>query len=259
MDSIENYSMRIDGYKRYKCEMCDYLAKQKKDMADHLLSKKHKINIETIGVTTCVADKSIPIPIKEENIILTVNTPPTCFAEKNSPPKTQLKGKTFLTTYCADAVKLDVSLPFDDRYARHIDFDDQDWGFFHTQNPNQFLLHIFMKLIKKEGGINKFFFRCADSSRKRFYYNDHNVGWTEDMLDLQLITFIRDLLTKYILNFLKPKAGETILARAMIYSLWGRTYESIEDSRNKSKKRADQEISECLDVLSRLLEINDCD
>ena len=246
-DSIEKYIIRIDGKKKYKCELCNYLASQKSNIESHINGKTHRSKFET-------APKSIPIPVNKENIILTVNTPP-----KNSPPKTQLKGKTFLSTYCADALKLDVSLPFNDRYARHIDFDDEDWGFFHTQNPNQFLLHIFMKLIKKEGGINKFFFRCADSSRKRFYYNDHNVGWTEDMLDLQLITFIRDLLTKYILNFLKPKAGETILARAMLYSLWGRTYESMEDSRNKSKKRADQEISECLDVLSRLLEINDSD
>ena len=251
-DSIENYIIRIDGKKKYKCELCDYLATQKSHIESHLNGKGHRTKFET-------KPKSIPIPVNKENINMIItcsadNTPP-----KNSPPKTGLKGKTFLSTYCADALKLDVSLPFNDRYARHIDFDDEDWGFFHTQNPNQFLLHIFMKLIKKEGGINKFFFRCTDSSRKRFYYNDHNVGWTEDMLDLQLITFIRDLLAKYILKFLKPKAGETILARAMLYSLWGRTYESIEDSRNKSKKRADQEISECLDFLFRLLEINDSD
>jgi len=247
-DKVENYIIRIDGKKKYNCELCNYITERKSNIESHINGKTHRSKYET-------KPKSIPIPVnKEENIIISVNTPP-----KNSPPKTGLKGKTYLTTYCADALKLDVSLPFDDRYARHIDFDDEDWGFFSTQNPNQFLLHIFMKLIKKEGGINKFFFRCTDSSRKRFYYNDHNVGWTEDMLDLQLITFIRDLLAKYILKFLKPKAGETILARAMLYSLWGRTYESIEDSRNKSKKRADQEISECLDFLSRLLEINDSD
>ena len=249
-DKVENYIIRIDGKKKYKCEICDYITERKSNIESHINGKTHRSKFET-------APKSIPIPIKEENINLIINTPP-----KNSPPKTQLKGKTYLSTYCAEAIKLDASVPYMERYARKVVFDQEDLDCFAIKSPNQFLLHMFMKLIKKEGGLDKFFFRCVDTSRKRFYYHDHNVGWTEDMLDLELIKFIRDLIANYLQKFVnggKSKAREETMARAMLYTFWGREYESIEDCRNKGKKKADQEISECLDFLSRLLDIKDCD
>jgi len=46
-DKVENYSVLVEGYKCYRCELCKYIATQKKHMADHLLTKKHKLAFET--------------------------------------------------------------------------------------------------------------------------------------------------------------------------------------------------------------------
>tara|TARA_R110000868_G_scaffold118449_1_gene314104 strand:+ start:1254 stop:1661 length:408 start_codon:yes stop_codon:yes gene_type:complete len=46
-DKVQNYAVLVEGYKCYRCELCKYIASQKKHMADHLLTKKHKLAFET--------------------------------------------------------------------------------------------------------------------------------------------------------------------------------------------------------------------
>lgn len=253
-DCIDNYTLRIDGYKRYKCEICDYLGKQRKDMADHILGKKHK---ELFNKKSAVSIP-IPIPVKEENINLIISP-------KNSPPKNKLKGKTFLSTYCADALKLDISLPYLERYGRQVVYDNDDiqkWGY---MKANEFLVHIFLKLIKKEGGINNFFLRCVDTNRKRFFYNDANVGWTEDLMNSVTICLIRQLLSNLngtaIDHYKKlgHSPSEKNNERCMLFMLWGRDRESMEESVYKSKKEGERELNEGLTLLSKLLQVEEDD
>ena len=251
-DNCDNYIIRVDGKKKYKCELCDYIANQKSHIEIHLNGKGHRSKY------TESKSKSIPIPIKEENINLIISP-------KNSPPKNKLKGKTFLSTYCADAIKLDTSLHFLERYGRQIKYDMEDiekWGY---MKANEFLVHIFIKLIKKESGINNFFLRCIDTNRKRFFYNDANVGWTEDLMNSVTISLVRDLFAN--LNctahdYYKSEgygANEKHIERQFVFMLWGRDRDSMEESVNKSKKEADRELNEGLTLLSKLLQLEEDD
>ena len=73
---------------------------------------------------------------------------------------------------------------------------------------NEFLVYIFLKLIKKEGGINNFFLRCVDTNRKRFFYNDANVGWTEDLMNSVTICLVTENQWKKAFINLKRKENE---------------------------------------------------
>lgn len=251
-DNCDNYVIRVDGKKKYKCELCDYIASQKSHIELHLNGKGHRSKY------TESKSKSIPIPVKEENINLIISP-------KNSPPKNKLKGKTFLSTYCADALKLDTSLPYLQRYGRQVVYDNDDiqkWGY---MKANEFLVHIFLKLIKKEGGINNFFLRCVDTNRKRFFYNDANVGWTEDLMNSVTICLIRQLLSNLngtAHNYYKDlgyKASEKHNERCFVFMLWGFERESMEESVYKSKKEAERELNEGLTLLSKLLQVEEDD
>ena len=251
-DNCDNYIIRVDGKKKYKCELCDYIANQKSHIELHLNGKGHRSKY------TGSKSKSIPIPVKEENINLIISP-------KNSPPKNKLKGKTFLSTYCADALKLDISLPYLERYGRQVVYDNEDiqkWGY---MKANEFLVYIFLKLIKKEGGINKFFLRCVDTNRKRFFYNDQNVGWTEDLMNSVTICLVRQLfsnLNTTAHNYYKDlgyKASEKHNERCFVFMLWGFERESMEESVYKSKKEAERELNEGLTLLSKLLQVEEED
>lgn len=248
-DNCDNYIVRIEGKKKYKCELCDYVASQKSHIETHLNGKGHRTKyIEN-------KSKSIPIPVKEENINLIISP-------KNSPPKNKLKGKTFLSTYCADALKLDISLPYLERYGRQVIYDNDDiqkWGY---MKPNEFIVHIFLKLIKNKG-INNFFLRCVDVNRKRFFYNDANIGWTEDLMNSVTICLVRQLFSNLngtALDYYKKlghRPSEKINERCMIFMLWGRDRESMEESFNKSIKEGERELNEGLTLLCKLLQIDE--
>jgi hypothetical protein len=244
-DDIDLYVIKCPSNdKKYKCELCEYECIARHHMKKHIISNKHIQKSNSIP-------KSIPIeiPIKQKN-----DSP------KNSPNE-KLKGKTFLSTLCSEATKYNVSLPFNERYEKQVIFDEEDlkkWG---CLNPNDYLIHIFNKMILKEGGINNFFFRCVDENRKRFYYNDSNIGWTEDLLNFNLIRFIRNLFANLnhsaYVNYTNKggKPNENFLNKQMIYMFWGIERESSEDSINKSKKQASYELNEAIELLTRMLEI----
>lgn len=257
-DLTENYATKIDGYKRYKCELCDYMASQKKDMSDHLLRKKHRENYKNKQNVIIPATAPIQIiqPINE-NINLVINS------ITGSPPKTKLKGKTFLSTNCADSIKIDTTLPYLDHYARTLNITEQDISKWRTSDTNQLILHYFNNIIKKIG-INDFPIRCVDKSRKRFYYNDLNVGWTEDILNEQTLKFVRHIIGNinltainlYHSNDLDIKL-EMLNEIIMKHTFWSLPCDSLEETINKSQKKADHEKSECLYVLSEILKVDD--
>ena len=60
-DKVENYAVLVEGFKCYKCELCDYLASQKSNIQSHMNGKAHKIKFETKSNYE-TKSKSIPIP-----------------------------------------------------------------------------------------------------------------------------------------------------------------------------------------------------
>lgn len=261
-DLIKNYLIYVDGYKRYRCEMCDYVATQKTHIIYHLCSKKHMENLksklpnkEIEILNPIIYEPSIPIKI---NNIKIVEEPVI-----NSPPKNKLKGKTFLTSYCCNALTIDTSLSSMEHWIRNIDITDDDKDKWQIKTPNDFILYFFMKLIK-EIGINNFPFRCVDNSRKRFYYNDAVMGWIEDIGNIEIIKLIKNLFCSVNLNSIQLyNAGylemelERLNEIILIYSFWGESRVSVEETLNKTSKRAEIEKVEALNVLSQLLRIND--
>ena len=198
-DLVDNYAIQLNGYKRYKCELCDYITSQKKDISEHILRKKHRenykikhnITLKTTPTPPPILIKSTtPIPINDNdnNINLVISS------IGSSPPKNKLKGKTFLSMYCNEAIKIDTSLPYLDHFVRNLELNDNDISKFRCFETNEYLLYFFNKLIK-EFGINNLPIRCVDKNRKRFFYNDFNIGWTEDILNEQTLKFIRHIIS----------------------------------------------------------------
>ena len=59
-DKVENYFIKIDGKKKYKCEICDYITERKSNIESHINGKGHRTKYET--KSNYETSKSIPIP-----------------------------------------------------------------------------------------------------------------------------------------------------------------------------------------------------
>lgn len=260
-DSVENYALKIDGYKRYRCDSCDYIALQKKVMSDHLCSKKHRDNLKIKSSIPVIMKVAIsePIQIINNNIINEERI-------NNSPPKNKLKGKTYLSKNCSNALSIDTSIHFLEHWGRQLELTVEDIEKRTANDPNQFILYYFMKL-KNEIGINNFPFRCLDVNRRKIYYNDIATGWTEDIGHLQTLKLIRNIFSNTILtaayyhkcNELNINQDDTTETNVK-YIHWGYDRKSNQEpSQNKSKKQAEQEIIEALDFICQLFQVEEED
>ena len=180
---------------------------------------------------------------------------------KNSPPKGKLKGKTYLSSYCNNAVKIDTTtVPWGRTFEITLD-DIKRWI---VMTPNQYIEYFFLKLIK-EIGVDKFPFRCLDKARLKFYYNDINLGWIEDVGNAELHKLIRAVLGKTThLGFVKRKTTYDIddeitmenLTNVMyLYNCWALPVTSIQEpERNKTEGGAKKENVSALSFLADLLD-----
>ena len=245
-DNVENYLVLVDGKKTYTCSLCEYTTKKISDMKTHISSKKHIAKI----ITRPAEPISVPVRIPEvaEPLI-------------NTPPKGILKGKTYLSKYCTDAVKIDTTnVPWGRTFEITLD-DIKRWI---VMTPNQYIEYFFLKLIK-EIGVDKFPFRCLDKARLKFYYNDINLGWIEDVGDAELHKLIRAVLGKTThLGFVKRKTTYDIddeitmenLTNVMyLYNCWALPVTSIQEpERNKTEGGAKKENVSALSYLADLLD-----
>jgi hypothetical protein len=105
---------------------------------------------------------------------------------------TKLSSKQYLITNCKDAVKIDIT-PNTIRYGRMFEINNEDLLYAYSHKINDYVFYIFKKLYMKVGK-NNFPFRCSAVSRKKFYYNDVNEGWIEDIGHGAIFQFIHDFL-----------------------------------------------------------------
>lgn len=257
-DNVENYLVLVDGKKTYTCSLCEYTTKKISDMKTHISSKKHITKITTRPGTIPLvvggegASHPIAMPIR---IAVAEDLP------KNSPPKGKLKGKTYLSSYCNDAMKIDTTtVPWGRTFEITLD-DIKRWI---VMTPNQYIEYFFLKLIK-EIGVDKFPFRCLDKARLKFYYNDINLGWIEDVGNAELHKLIRAVLGKTThLGFVKRKTTYDIddeitmenLTNVMyLYNCWALPVTSIQEpERNKTEGGAKKENVSALNYLADLLD-----
>ena len=293
-DKIEDYVIYANKYRRYRCDLCDYYTAQKKDLVEHLCSRRHRYFF-TLKLKNNQPSQNIPIlsPIissqnnnNNNNINLIIHdkkikeinkspspppphyndpTPsPTPTPPPNKKYKPKLKGKTFLTTNCDDALTIDLKLPYLQNWGRQLIITIDDvvkWK--SSSKPNDFLLYFFLKLTK-EINLNNMPFRCLDVSRKKFFYHDVDLGWTEDIGNIQINKLINCIFANVDITAGQLiKDGEieiekeVLIHKKMTYILWGQARQSEEETINKSQKRADIEKNDGLEILARILQIDE--
>ena len=180
----------------------------------------------------------------------------------------KIKGKTFLIKNCENAIKIDASLPRERRYFFNIDMDDDDCRKSLNSTPIQFLAHIIKQTIKEIGGKDNYPFRCTDKFRHKFYYNDNNVGWTEDILNEQLLIHMWSyfnniaLSTQDYIERNKLYTGDDrvdYIRHKRLYIYWTQdtcgSYGEGSDH-EKSRKTAQREKIETLNLFADLLDID---
>ena len=262
-DSVENYLVLVDGKKTYTCSFCEYTTKKISDMKTHISSKKHIIKITNRPATIPLvvggegASPPIAVPVRIPVAVGGEGAEPLI----NSPPKGKLKGKTYLSKYCIDAVKIDTtSIPWGRTFEITLD-DIKRWI---VMTPNQYIEYFFLKLIK-EIGVDKFPFRCLDKARLKFYYNDINLGWIEDLGNSQLHKLIRAVLGKTTVSANEKRKTtydiddeitmENLTNVMYLYNCWALPVSSIQEpERNKTDGGAKKENVNALSFLADLLD-----
>ena len=249
-DNVENYLVLVDGKKTYTCSLCNFTTKRLPDMRSHLLAKKHITNLANKPA------EPIMVPVR---IAVAEEDPP-----KNSPPKGKLKGKTYLSQYCTDAVKIDTTttVPWGRTFEITVD-DIKRWI---VMTPSQYIEYIFLKIIK-EISVDKFPFRCLDKARLKFYYNDIDLGWIEDFCNIQINKLIRSVLgnSTYKASEMRRLTTEiddeitmeTLTYVMYLYVCWALPVTSVQEpNRNKTDGGAKKEN---INALSYLAELLDCE
>jgi hypothetical protein len=231
MDNIELYKFSINNKIAYTCKFCDYNTDKKCNIEKHILRTSHKQKRTTpVGqdpiTSDCEDNKSIKsnsdliqneLQIKNDELTKKIEELMKLNSElqnQNSslikllssgqaqipqaPPlpiqiePTKLSSKQYLNTNCKDAIKIDIT-PNTIRYGRMFEIDNEDLLHAYSHKINDYVFYIFKKLYMKVGK-NNFPFRCSAVSRKKFYYNDVNEGWIEDIGHEAIFQFIHDFL-----------------------------------------------------------------
>ena len=246
-DNVENYLVLVDGKKTYTCSLCNFTTKRLPDMRSHLLAKKHITNLANKPA------EPIMVPVR---IAVAEEDPP-----KNSPPKNRIKGKTYLSQYCNDAVRIDtLGFPWGRTFEITVD-DIKRWI---VMTPSQYIEYIFLKIIKQIS-VDKFPFRCLDKARLKFYYNDINLGWIEDLGNIETHKLIRSVLGKSTstaseMRRLTTEIDDEITMENLtyvmfLYNWWALPYSSVQEpERNKTEGGAKKENVSALNYLADLLD-----
>lgn len=250
-DFVETYAIKIDGKKCYKCSLCNYDTNRLSNIKTHIMSKNHLAKFEAKPA------ESLPItivkPVERDN----------SFSEspKNTPDKPRMKGKTYLSQYCKESIKLDMK---GTNWGRSFDITLDDIKHFIQMQPSNYIEYFLIKLIRKIT-VDKFPFRCLDRNRNKFYYNDINDGWIEDLGNREIIKMIMAFLGNSILEAHKFYTTtdelndlinyESLTYVKMNYCFWGCERVSMQEpSQNKTEGGAKKEINNTLQFLGEILD-----
>ena len=252
-DSVETYAIKIDGKKCYRCTLCDYDTNRLSNIKTHIISKNHLAKFEAKPVVSEPIEIPIIKAIERDN----------SFSEspKNSPGKLRIKGKTYLLQYCSEAIKLDMK---GINWGRSFEITLDDIKHFIVMLPNNYIEYFLIKLIRKIT-VDKFPFRCLDRSRNKFYYNDINDGWIEDLGNREIIKMIMAFLGNSILESHRLYTTtdelndiisyESLAYVKMSYCFWGFERTSLQEpSQSKTEGGAKKEINNTLQFLGQILD-----
>ena len=247
--NAESCAVLLEGRKWYRCDVCSHLAKQKKEMTDHLATKKHAKNLKEFEEKEASAVETVPVVVTGTETVETITRP-------------KMSGKSYLVNYCKDAIQMDRTAHYMTKFGRTYVFDDQDVNHYYMGTPTQFIVYLVIKIIKNMG-VDKFPFRCVDVNRKRFFYNDAALGWTEDYGNLGLLLLVRELMMSigcYINRLIKEELfiidQEKRNEYSMAYIHWGHEIKSVHEELHKSPKRALNEKNEAITSLADILRVD---
>ena len=103
--------------------------------------------------------------------------------------------------------------------------------------------------------------------RKRFYYNDSEMGWTEDLSNKEVLRCIKMIFSisgNYVYECIKNNEfnsevdEDNYTINKINYNLWGeeRNFDKM-DPHNKTKDQAKAEYIEGMNIMATLLKVQD--
>ena len=229
--NADSCAILLEGRKWYRCDVCSHLAKQRKEMTDHLATKKHAKNLKEFEEKEASAVETVPVVVAGTETAETITRP-------------KMSGKSYLVNYCKDAIQMDSAAHFMTKFGRTYVFDATDVNKYYMGTPTQFIIYLVIKIITKMG-VDKFPFRCVDVNRKRFFCNDAALGWIEDYGNLELLKLLRELMSSiscYITKLINEGLFIIDMEKRIEYSCayihWGFEINSVHEELHKSPKRA---------------------